>query len=361
MKKLAVAIIIFSIAFTACAFDISSSNPSPGEKVTLTGRANPGQDVEFRTSFQLSLPVNSGRYEYQASGVEIPQKPNTFAVTANGVKDLNVGVKIGIWISKRFSATNGAASISQSDVPPGKYDLKVFGEAMDGKTSVSLDVMAKTAVKADSSGKYSLSIDTSGVADGAYKIEGSGETKVIQVGKGAQTASASVGPSIPVSSRKDKDSSSSSNGMAVTPFVISWYAGETGLDPKNSAQYVQAEESLKHRLAGGYWKVIARGDPLTEKAGNCQEEYCLVRGVDACTSCRETEILLLSGKKDSITNDTGSDATQEISANHQLVKNESSANGQNLSSSQTPAGEENGFFDWLKDIIMGILGFNKGG
>lgn len=167
---------------TSCAFDVSSSNPSPGDRVILTGTANPGKDVDFLTSFQMKLPVNSGKYEYEANGVEIPQKPNRFAVTATGVKDINLGIKVGIWISKGFTATNGVATVSQTDVPPGRYDLKVFGEALGGGENVNLEVTAGTSVKADSAGKYTLSIDTSGVAAGDYKIEGAGETKVIQVG-----------------------------------------------------------------------------------------------------------------------------------------------------------------------------------
>ena len=184
IKPIAVLVVLF-MASTACtcAFEISSIHPSPGETVTINGNASPGQEVKFQTSSQMSLPVNSGRYEYETSSVEIPQKPNRFAVKVGGVKDLNVGVKIGIWITKGFKATNGEASISQSDVPPGRYDLKVFGEALEGQTSVSLNVMGETAVKADSAGKYSLSMDTSGLANGAYKIEGAGETKVIQVGE----------------------------------------------------------------------------------------------------------------------------------------------------------------------------------
>lgn len=204
-----------ALASTSYAFDVSSSNPGPGDKVILTGTANPGQTVDFLTSFQMKLPVNSGKYEYVANGVEIPQKPNTFAVTATGVKDLNVGIKIGIWISKGFAATNGVASVSHSDVPPGRYDLKVFGEALDGGENVNLEVTAGTSVKADSAGKYTVSIDTSGVAAGDYKIEGAGETKVIQVGGKKQapidvrTAPAST--STPATVREDSGANTKSS------------------------------------------------------------------------------------------------------------------------------------------------------
>jgi hypothetical protein len=40
--------------------------------VTLTGMANPGQKVDFKTGFQVDLPVNSGMYEYVVNGVDYP-------------------------------------------------------------------------------------------------------------------------------------------------------------------------------------------------------------------------------------------------------------------------------------------------
>jgi len=360
MKLIAVLTILI-LASNACAFEISSNHPGPGETVTLTGNANPGQEVNFQTSFQMSLPVKSGRYEYEANSVDVPQKPNRVAVTAAGVKDLNVGVRIGIWISKGFKATNGAASISQSDVPPGRYDLKVFGEALEGHPSVSLNVMAETAVKADSAGKYSLSMDTSGLANGAYKIESAGETKVIQVGEEMETLPAKQVrvSATPSSISSGSFESASSSGEAVTPEVIFWYAKHVGFDPNNTEQYAEAERNLKNRISGGYWKVIARGDPLTEKAGNCQEEFCLVRGVDACTTCRAEEMMLLSSNKQA--NETGLNASQQKSLYPAQGKNGEAPGGQNLSGSRQSVKEEKGFISWLKDLLLRILGFYKGG
>lgn len=372
MMKLIVVLIIFILSSAAYAFEISSYNPGPGEKVTLTGTANPGQEVEFKTSFQMNLPVTSGRYEYEASGVEVPQKPNTFAVTATGVKDINVGVKIGIWISKRFTATNGVASISQSNVPPGKYDLKVFGQATEDKSSVNLDVMAKTAVKADSAGKYSLSIDTSGIASGAYKIEGAGETKAIQVGGGKDASQSKAEPVSSVKSssatyagsseERESSAAKTSSSGEITSDVVSWYAGQIGLDSKNPDQYAETEKRLRSRLLGGYWKVIARGEPLTEKAGNCEEKYCLVRGIDACTYCRAEEMLALSGTGKAKAIDTSSNASQKSLANSAQAKSKQTTSVEkNGSYPMASTKEDKGFIDWLRDILLGILGFSKGG
>ena len=357
--KLICILAILAMASNVYAFEISSTNPAPGETVTITGNGNPGQEFKFQTSFQRDMPVNSGRYEYEASGVEVPQKPNRFAVNVAGVKDLNVGVKMGIWISKEFNATNGAASISQSDVPPGRYDLKVFGDALEGQKSVSMNFLAETTVKADSGGKYSLSVDTSGMTNGAYKIEGAGETKTIQVGGRKETTnilytdSGSSGQSdntvaAPSSVKRQE------TPVTITPGVVTWYVAHIGLDPKNQEQYSKAEKGLKNMVSGGYWKVIARDDPLTEKAGNCQDIYCLVRGVDACTTCRQEEMALLSA------------ANKKTQAINVSVPSGSETNktGNSSAASQMGQAKENGnhkgFIEWLIDLVRRILGFNQG-
>jgi hypothetical protein len=242
MKRIAILMVatiaILSLTSTACAFDVSSSHPGAGETVTLTGTSNPGQKVDFQTSFQMDLPVNSGKYEYEANGVQIPQKPNKFAVTATGVKDINVGVKIGIWISKGFNATNGVATVSHSDVPPGRYDLKVFGEALDGRGNVNLVVSAGTSVEADTAGKYSLNIDTSGVPSGAYKIQGAGETKTIQVGGVAQA------PEVDLKAATGSPSVPAANGETGSGKVTASEKNATNTVPQKTTENVSVEQNV---------------------------------------------------------------------------------------------------------------------
>jgi len=80
--------------------------------------------------------------------------------------------------------------------------------------------------------------------------------------------------------------------VTINQEAVRWYARQIGLKYENSSQYDTAKKLLEERLQGGYWKIIARGESLTEEAGNCQEEYCLVRGVDACTTCRDRDLAL---------------------------------------------------------------------
>ena len=182
--KLAVWILVIaliSLTSIASAFEVSPANPGPGEEIVIEGTSAPNEEVRLLSSFQMDLPVSGGKYEYETR-VLIPQKPNRFTVTARNVKDINVGVKMVIWITKRFEASGGVATVSQSDVPPGKYNLKMFGEASSGAEVVPVKVEAETAVKADSEGKYSLTIDTTGIPAGDYNIKGDGDTKTIRIG-----------------------------------------------------------------------------------------------------------------------------------------------------------------------------------
>ena len=122
--------------------------------------------------------------------------------------------------------------------------------------------------------------------------------------------------------------------MPINRETVSWYARQTGLTIENSSQYDEAEKLLKKRLSGGYWKIIARGDPLTEEAGDCQEEYCLVRGVDACTVCRDKDIIL-----------KGSQSSKQFSP-----KNQSQQTAESM--------EEKGFLSRVTDWIGGLLGMH---
>lgn len=174
-------VLVLILISLASAFEVTPANPNSGDEIIISGVAAPNEEVPLRSSFQMDLPVTDGKYEYETN-VGIPQQPNRFTVTAQNVKDMNLGVKIFIWITKRFEASGGIATVSQGNLPPGRYTLKMFGEALPGVSAVPVEVEADTSVKADSSGKYSLTIDTSGIPAGDYNIEGDGDSKTIRIG-----------------------------------------------------------------------------------------------------------------------------------------------------------------------------------
>jgi hypothetical protein len=335
----------------ACAFEATLS----GSTVSVTGTTSPGEQISLRSSFTMNLLVSGGQYEYETR-VEIPPEPNRFSVTARNVKDFNAGVKMGIWITKRFQANGGTASISHANVPAGSYDLKMFGEALPGSNTVPVDVVAETQVKADAGGKYNLDIDTSGVPAGEYKIEAAGETRTIQIGGSSPDA----GTTSSTASRKEDGSSieempaqQKAKRVGITSETVHWFANETGRTIATPGEYQDTEKQLRQRLSGDYWKIISRGDPLTEQAGNCEQEFCLVRDKDACTVCRDKDVLLKSGQSPQATNPA---IENQVPASQD--RSESQSLNDSKASNQT---QEKGLIERIGEWANQLFGRSAGG
>lgn len=323
-----------------------------GSMVRVTGTALPGEQVSLRSSFTMDLPVNGGQYEYEAN-VEIPQEPNRFSVTARNVQDFNAGVKMGIWITKHFQANGGTASISHADVPPGRYSLKMFGKALPGSDTVPVEVVAETRVKADAEGKYDLDFDTSGVPAGEYRIEAAGDAKTIQIGASSHGTTPGIASTSSTAGPKEDESTGSeilpeqkAKQVGITSETVHWYANENGLTIATPEEYQETEKQLRQRLSGGYWKIIPRGEPLTEQAGNCEKEFCMVRDKDACTVCRDKDILQKSKQPPETTSPV---AEKQIQAS------------QNLNESQTskPANEKS-LMEKISDWATQLFGTRTG-
>lgn len=272
--------------------------------LTVSGKAAPDEKLKFAASFQMQLPVEADQYEYETR-ITVPQKPNRFTVKVQNVQEINAGVKMGIWLTRHFEASGGVATLSQSNVPPGSYDLKIFGQALGGSSSILVDVTAETEVKADENGDYNLAIKTPGMPSGQYTIRGAGQTKTLQVNATDHQVSSSGTASSPSPGPQP------SAPVEISREVLEWYSTRIGKDASNSTQLAETETLLKSRLKGGYWKVISRGEPLTEEAGACLQNYCLVRGNGACSSCRQKDQILKNGKSSPSTPRTQSSTRNE--------------------------------------------------
>ena len=373
--------IIFSISLTAVMPTDALEATVSGSTVSVTGTASPGEQVSMRSSFTINLPVSGGQYEYETS-VVIPQEPNRFQVTARNVEDFNAGVKMGIWITKRFQASGGTASISHANVPSGRYNIKLFGEAQPGSSQVPVEVGAETRVMADGNGKYSLDIDTSGIPAGEYRIEVAGETKTIQVGIQSPDSSAASSPTSTATGFSSTESTASKNEndgtgeemtdqkekpVEITSEVIHWYANETGQSIATAGKYQETEKQLRQRLAGGYWKIIRQGDPLTEQAGNCENMFCLVRDKDACTVCRDKDIIQKSNQSIDAANPAQvTNNPNRVSQNSNDSKNLYDVNDlnepQDLNKSQASKPvQEKGLLEQIGSWVDRLFGTNIGG
>lgn len=164
-------------ADVATEWEVAPSSPYVGNTLVITGTSAPDQTLDAQVSFEKSVAVSGGEYEYVINEVKIPSADNNrFTVRAEGVKDLNVRVLL-FTLSK--DATDGVAEISQSHVPPLTYKVRMDGDALDGQSRVTLRITAAQTIDTDSQGNLRFEYDTDGMPAGEYDITIDGVTKTV--------------------------------------------------------------------------------------------------------------------------------------------------------------------------------------
>ena len=142
----------------AGAFEISPSNPSVGDEITVSGYTDKTGSVSAKVVFTSVVPVNDGNYLYDAGKVKIPDGPNSFHVKAVGVDDLRIKI-FGYLTAAHTQATNGVASYSMSGVPEGKYPIKLTGQAQSGMKYVDITITESSSIAVED-GYYEYSYST---------------------------------------------------------------------------------------------------------------------------------------------------------------------------------------------------------
>lgn len=172
--------------------------PSPSVKtISGTGRG----EILVTFTVESTTPVHSGRYSYDIVGISIPpiaspmtvkgsktgyafdlpgvfmpNKPNNFTVTAEGARNLNIGLKkpqgerIRTWVTTLVEATEDGVAKAETDlISPGSYHVKIFGDAAEGATQVNLTMTMEKKLIID--GRFSLGINTTGFPSGNYSVD----------------------------------------------------------------------------------------------------------------------------------------------------------------------------------------------
>lgn len=156
--------------------------PVCGDTISIKGGASPGENVDVFVTFEKTVPVSSGKFEYTLEDVKIPGGLNNrFTVEARGAKKLNVRVKMVIWVTKSSEASGGTATVSQSSVPPGTYMIKIDGDANEGISNVDLKITAFQGIESDSNGDFSYSYNTKAVPSGDFEIKVGDITKKVTI------------------------------------------------------------------------------------------------------------------------------------------------------------------------------------
>jgi uncharacterized protein YcnI len=193
LSVLILALLTISPAVAAVSsWNLSPEKPVLGDTLRIKGSASPEEEIEVQVTFEKEAPVSDGEYEYILEGVKIPEGfDNRFTVQATGAKDLNVRVKMLIWVTKSSEASGDTATVTQSSVPPGTYQIKMDGDAEGGTSTVNLKITAVQQIKADSDGDFSYSYNTKAVPPGDFEIRVGGVKKKVTLQQGKTSASAS--------------------------------------------------------------------------------------------------------------------------------------------------------------------------
>jgi PKD repeat protein len=175
-------LLISPAAATAIDWKITPSSPNVGDTLKITGTAASGADVRAEVTFIKNLPVSKGRYQLPLKNLQIPDgKDNLFSVRADGVKNLHVGVTKLLTYDLNKDAVNGVATISQGHVPAWSFDILIDGDALKGKSTVQIKIIASQTLTADSKGKFSFSYDTSALPAGDFSIKIGNQVKTVEL------------------------------------------------------------------------------------------------------------------------------------------------------------------------------------
>lgn len=181
LSVLILAILMISPAAAAVSsWEISPEEPILGDTLRIKGSASPEEEVEVQVTFEKDVQASGREYEYTLEDVKIPEGfNNRFTVQASEASNLNVRVKMLIWITKSSEASGDTATVTQSSVPPGTYQIKMDGDAKGETSTVNLKITAVQRIKADSDGDFSYSYNTKAVPPGDFEISVGGITKKV--------------------------------------------------------------------------------------------------------------------------------------------------------------------------------------
>jgi len=192
---------LISVPITSTSAELTELQVSPevvvqGEQLAISGLASPDEEVWLNLSFELVLPVSDGNYSREFYDLYFPQGKKSFSVTVRNIKDIRVelypvfGTRFKYPLDGPLNATDGIATISISFPVTidgttiniaGEKDVLVYGEALEGATSVKLEFNMSICVTADSNGYFKLNLSTKGVPVGEYLLSADGFQKTVQV------------------------------------------------------------------------------------------------------------------------------------------------------------------------------------
>lgn len=163
-----VSLISLSGIAAASNWELVPKTPVVGDIIEIRGANFSGETADVKVSFEKDVPVSEGRYEYLLENVEIsPGFKNRFSVQAKGAENLNVRVKMILWLTRSADAKGGIATVSQSAVPPGTYQIRIDGKSKAPEVKLKITGLQQMKVE---SGNFNYKYNTESIPAGNFEI-----------------------------------------------------------------------------------------------------------------------------------------------------------------------------------------------
>lgn len=303
IKKLTFTVTFFSVlaflsispaAASVNSWEFSPQEPVSGDILSIEGTASPDENVDAFVTFEKTVPVSGGNFEYVLEDVKIPNGlDNRFTVEASGAEKLNVRVKMVVWVTKSSDASGGTATVSQSSVPAGTYRIKIDGDASEGVSKVNLKITAYQVIEANSDGKFTYSYSTKSMPSGDFDIKIGGISKTVNIksednsdssSESTSTDSSSKGSTssgsstIDSSSEKSPSSSSTSTNSPTAGSEASTTSGSS--KPTNEGSNVSNSDT-NSAGSSNQTKLSGKTTPASESPSGSIDKLYLLAGMGA--------------------------------------------------------------------------------
>ncbi|WP_292461393.1 hypothetical protein [Methanolobus sp.] len=249
----AITMVFLAISSTAVAevteVSIFPENPSPGETVTVTGKASPDEVIPVSASFEKVQDVSAGNYAYSLIAVTIPEGSESFSLKASGVDDLNIEVRLPILgytsIPGSMINVNGhVATFGTGKINSGTYDIKLSGNSPDDKVTLSFNV--KASITADADGNFAYTYTTDNIPEGDFNILIGGVPLQVHLG--------STDISSPSSSKTKTSSNTGTDLNIVDADTLDTDTHDTGISEADTSEvsYAPGEDTVSDNYVEGY-------------------------------------------------------------------------------------------------------------
>jgi hypothetical protein len=196
---------------------VSPENPSPGDKVTVSGEASPYEEISVSIDFEKIQSVSEGSYEYRIGKITIPEGSDSFSLRAEGVDSLDITLYVlGQGLpSLPVTVNNGIATFGTSKITSGTYDIGVSGTSSSNE--VTLTFGGRGSITADSEGNFQYSYTTENMPEGDFTLNVGGQTQQVSLGTTDDSSDDGDSSSSSSSSSKKKSSSHTGTELNIVP------------------------------------------------------------------------------------------------------------------------------------------------